>query len=65
MCPGSSIMQKEFESEQMRPLAKAVTKTLEKVRGLVREQVRERTADEMVSCLYICYCSYFSNEFFI
>jgi hypothetical protein len=32
-------MQKEFESEQMRPLAKAVTKTLEKVRGLVREQV--------------------------
>jgi hypothetical protein len=33
-------MQKEFESEQMRPLAKAVTKTLEKVRGLVREQVR-------------------------
>ena len=54
MCPGSSIMQKEFESEQMRPLAKAVTKTLEKVRGLVREQVRERTADQMVSCLYIC-----------
>ncbi len=33
-------MQKEFESEQMRPLAKAVTKTLEKVRGLVREQVK-------------------------
>ncbi len=32
-------MQKEFESAQMRPLAKAVTKTLEKVRGLIREQV--------------------------
>ena len=32
-------MQKEFESVQMRPLAKAVTKTLEKVRGLIREQV--------------------------
>ena len=29
----------EFESEQMRPLAKAVTKTLEKVRGYLREQV--------------------------
>ena len=47
MCPGSSIMQKEFESEQMRPLAKAVTKTLEKVRGLVREQVRERGAQRL------------------
>ena len=32
-------MQKEVESLQMRPLAKAVTKTLEKVRGLIREQV--------------------------
>ena len=28
----------EFESEQMRPLAKAVTKTLEKVRSFLREQ---------------------------
>jgi len=38
LAAGSSIMQKEFESVQMRPLAKAVTKTLEKVRGLIREQ---------------------------
>ena len=29
----------EFESEQMRPLAKAVTKTLERVRSHLREQV--------------------------
>ena len=34
-------MQKEFESVQMRPLAKAVTKTLEKVRSLIREQVKK------------------------
>jgi len=38
LAAGSSIMQKEFESVQMRPLAKAVTKTLEKVRSLIREQ---------------------------
>jgi len=38
LAAGSSIMQKEFESVQMRPLAKTVTKTLEKVRGLIREQ---------------------------
>jgi len=38
LAAGSSIMNKEFESEQMRPLAKAVTKTLEKVRSLIREQ---------------------------
>ena len=30
---------KESESEAMRPLAKAVTKSLEKVRALLREQV--------------------------
>merc|ERR1719369_815549 len=38
LAAGSSIMNKEFESEQMRPLAKAVTKTLEKVRSFLREQ---------------------------
>jgi len=38
LAAGSSIMNKEFESEQMRPLAKAVTKTLEKVRSYLREQ---------------------------
>jgi len=38
LAAGSSIMNKEFESEQMRPLAKAVTKSLEKVRSHMREQ---------------------------
>jgi len=38
LAAGSSIMNKETESEAMRPLAKAVTKSLEKVRGLLREQ---------------------------
>lgn len=38
LAAGSSIMNKEFESEQMRPLAKAVTKTLEKVRSFLRTQ---------------------------
>ena len=38
LAAGSSIMNKESESEAMRPLAKAVTKSLEKVRGLLREQ---------------------------
>ena len=39
LAAGSSIMNKESESEAMRPLAKAVTKSLEKVRALLREQV--------------------------
>ena len=38
LAAGSSIMNKESESESMRPLAKAVTKSLEKVRLLLREQ---------------------------
>lgn len=38
LAAGSSIMNKEGESESMRPLAKAVTKSLEKVRALLREQ---------------------------
>lgn len=38
LAAGSSIMHKESESEQMRPLAKAVTKSLETVRRLLREQ---------------------------
>jgi hypothetical protein len=52
-------MQKEFESEQMRPLAKAVTKTLEKVRGLVREQVKGNcyflisSSQDYLSCFLI------------
>ena len=32
LAAGSSIMNKERESEDMRPLAKAVTKSLDKVR---------------------------------
>lgn len=38
LAAGSSIMNKERESEAMRPLAKAVTKSLDKVRTLLREQ---------------------------
>jgi len=38
LAAGSSIMNKETESEAMRPLAKAVTKSLEKVRELLRNQ---------------------------
>ena len=38
LAAGSSIMNKETESEAMRPLAKAVTKSLEKVRALLRDQ---------------------------
>ena len=38
LAAGSSIMNKERESDAMRPLAKAVTKSLEKVRQLLREQ---------------------------
>lgn len=39
LAAGSSIMNREAESSQMRPLAKAVTKTIETVRNLLREQV--------------------------
>ncbi|XP_040564380.1 lateral signaling target protein 2 [Lepeophtheirus salmonis] len=38
LAAGSSILNKESESEAMRPLAKAVTKSLERVRSLLREQ---------------------------
>eukprot|EP00096_Caligus_rogercresseyi_P011417 TRINITY_DN4485_c0_g1_i1.p1 TRINITY_DN4485_c0_g1~~TRINITY_DN4485_c0_g1_i1.p1 ORF type:complete len:669 (-),score=206.20 TRINITY_DN4485_c0_g1_i1:1457-3463(-) len=38
LAAGSSILNKEIESEAMRPLAKAVTKSLERVRLLLREQ---------------------------
>lgn len=38
LAAGSSIMNRESESSRMRPLAKAVTKTIETVRNLLREQ---------------------------
>lgn len=38
LAAGSSIMNREIESTAMRPLAKAVTKSLENVRNLLREQ---------------------------
>ena len=38
LAAGSSIMNKESESDAMRPLAKAVVKSLDKVRALLREQ---------------------------
>lgn len=37
LAAGSSIMNREAESAEMRPLAKALTKTLENVRNLLRE----------------------------
>lgn len=45
LAAGSSIMNKETESEAMRPLAKAVTKSLEKVRALLREQCLSANQD--------------------
>ena len=39
LAAGSSILNRESESIHMRPLAKAVTKTIENVRNLLREQV--------------------------
>lgn len=38
LAAGSSILNREFESASMRPLAKAVTKSLDNVRNLLREQ---------------------------
>ncbi|KAJ6637724.1 Lateral signaling target protein 2 like [Pseudolycoriella hygida] len=38
LAAGSSIMNREIESVAMRPLAKAVTKSLDNVRNLLREQ---------------------------
>ncbi|XP_055588231.1 lateral signaling target protein 2 homolog [Uranotaenia lowii] len=38
LAAGSSIMNREVESAAMRPLAKAVTKSLDNVRNLLREQ---------------------------
>ncbi|RXG54811.1 Lateral signaling target protein 2-like protein [Armadillidium vulgare] len=38
LAAGSSILNRETESTKMRPLAKAVTKTIENVRNLLREQ---------------------------
>ncbi|XP_052864727.1 lateral signaling target protein 2 homolog [Anopheles cruzii] len=38
LAAGSSILNREFESAKMRPLAKAVSKTLEIVRSRLREQ---------------------------
>ncbi len=38
LAAGSSILNKERESDSMRPLARAVTKSLERVRALLREQ---------------------------
>uniref|UniRef100_A0A0K8TSC6 Lateral signaling target protein 2 homolog n=1 Tax=Tabanus bromius TaxID=304241 RepID=A0A0K8TSC6_TABBR len=38
LAAGSSIMNREFESAAMRPLAKAVTKSLDNVRNLLRDQ---------------------------
>lgn len=38
LAAGSAILNREFESAEMRPLAKAVTKSLENVRNLLRDQ---------------------------
>lgn len=44
LAAGSSILHREPESAEMRPLARALTKTLEQVRGLVREACLRSTA---------------------
>lgn len=45
LAAGSSIMHKERESDSMRPLAKAVTKSLEKVGSKGLRQSRPRRRD--------------------
>lgn len=48
LAAGSSIMNRETESSQMRPLAKAVTKSLDHVRNLLREQcLRNKTPNSL------------------
>lgn len=48
LAAGSSIMNREVESATMRPLAKAVTKSLENVRNLLREQcLRNNTPNSL------------------
>lgn len=48
LAAGSSIMNRELESATMRPLAKAVTKSLENVRALLREQcLRNNTPNSL------------------
>lgn len=48
LAAGSSIMNREAESSQMRPLAKAVTKSLDHVRNLLREQcLRNKTPNSL------------------
>lgn len=48
LAAGSSIMNREVESAAMRPLAKAVTKSLDHVRNLLREQcLRNKTPNSL------------------
>lgn len=48
LAAGSSIMNREMESAEMRPLAKAVTKSLDHVRNLLREQcLRNKTPNSL------------------
>lgn len=48
LAAGSSIMNREAESAQMRPLAKAVTKSLDHVRNLLRDQcLRNKTPNSL------------------
>ncbi|KXJ78446.1 hypothetical protein RP20_CCG004592 [Aedes albopictus] len=48
LAAGSSIMNREVESATMRPLAKAVTKSLDNVRNLLREQcLRNNTPNSL------------------
>lgn len=48
LAAGSSIMNREAESATMRPLAKAVTKSLDHVRNLLREQcLRNKTPNSL------------------
>lgn len=49
LAAGSAILNRELESTEMRPLAKAVTKSLDNVRNLIREQcLRNNTPNSPV-----------------
>jgi len=57
LAAGSSIMNREVESASMRPLAKTLTRHLDSLRSLLREQCfrnQNKFTDKVTLCM--CYC---------
>ncbi|KOB67754.1 Lateral signaling target protein, partial [Operophtera brumata] len=62
LAAGSSIMNREEESAAMRPLAKALTRSLETVRFLLRERcLRPRGLALLFAEFELCYVSAMVN----